>query len=358
MHSIHRSKATVADVILDVQNLHTEFRQNKTVVRAVNGLTYQVNAGEAVAIVGESGSGKSVGVRSLLKLIPRHGEITQGKALFKGRDLLALSDQDLRAVRGKDIAFIFQDAMTALNPTMTLKRQLTEHLLWHGLASKRDAVERAIQAMTDVGLDRPEVRLRQYPFQLSGGMRQRAMIAMAMASRPSLLIADEPTTALDVTLQRQILDILKQKKQEGMSIILITHDLGVARYFCDRVIVMYAGRAVERASMAELLADPAHPYSRGLLDSTLEIGMSGQSLHPIPGNPPNMAAIPAGCPFAPRCPLAEERCRAETQELKPISKDRDVACWKVSEGIVTKTPSAPVQNLPAETAAIVQDSLV
>ncbi len=300
MHSIHRSKHTVADVILDVQNLHTEFRQNKTVVHAVNGLSYQVHAGEAVAIVGESGSGKSVGVRSLLRLIPRHGDIVEGKALFHGTDLLALSEKELRKIRGKDIAFVFQDAMTALNPTMTLKRQLTEHLIWHGVATGDDAVQRAIESMVDVGLDRPEVRLKQYPFQLSGGMRQRAMIAMAMASKPSLLIADEPTTALDVTLQRQILDILKQKKQEGLSIILITHDLGVARYFCDHVIVMYAGRAVEQASMADLLASPAHPYSAGLLDSTLEIGMSGQSLHPIPGNPPNMASIPAGCPFAPR----------------------------------------------------------
>jgi oligopeptide/dipeptide ABC transporter ATP-binding protein len=338
----------VPDVILEVDNLHTEFRQGKTVVRAVNGLSYQVRAGEAVAIVGESGSGKSVGVRSLLKLIPRHGEITQGTARFKGKDLLALSDNDLRAVRGKDIAFVFQDAMTAMNPTMTLKRQLTEHLIWHGLANRSDAVQRAIEAMRDVGLDRPEVRLRQYPFQLSGGMRQRAMIAMALASQPSLLIADEPTTALDVTLQRQILDILKRKKQEGMAIILITHDLGVARYFCDRVIVMYAGKAVERAPMAELLADPAHPYSKGLLDSTLEIGMGGQVLHPIPGNPPNMAAIPAGCPFAPRCPLAEDRCRTETQVLKPIGPGRDVACWKVSEDVVSEPPSSPAEVLEPE----------
>ena len=331
----------MADVILDVQNLHTEFHQNKTVIRAVNGLSYQVHAGEAVAIVGESGSGKSVGVRSLLKLIPRHGEIVQGKALFHGKDLLKLSRKELQDIRGNEIGFIFQDASTALNPTMTLKRQLTEPLLWHRLANRQEAVERAIEAMTDVGLDRPEVRLKQYPFQLSGGMRQRAMIAMAMVSRPSLLIADEPTTALDVTLQRQILDILKAKKLEGLSIILITHDLGVARYFCDRVIVMYAGRAVERASMAELLAEPAHPYSKGLLDSTLEIGMSGQALHPIPGNPPNMAAIPAGCPFAPRCPLAEDRCRVEPQQLVSIGPARDVACWKVSEGIVRHTPSSP-----------------
>jgi len=345
----------VTDAILEVRDLHTEFRQNDAVVRAVNGLSYEVHKGEAVAIVGESGSGKSVGVRSLLKLLPRHGNVTKGQAVFEGRDLLSLTDKDLRAVRGKDIAFVFQDAMTALNPTMTIKRQLTEHLIWHGVATKRDAVQRAIEAMRDVGLDRPEVRLKQYPYQLSGGMRQRAMIAMAMAGRPRLLIADEPTTALDVTLQRQILDILKQKKQEGMSIILITHDLGVARYFCDRVVVMYAGRAVERSPMADLLAHPAHPYAKGLLDSTLEIGMSGQQLHPIPGNPPNMAAIPPGCPFAPRCPLAEDRCRTEPQELRPFGPGRDVACWKVSEGVVTEPPSAPVEELPADAVARVHD---
>jgi oligopeptide/dipeptide ABC transporter ATP-binding protein len=341
----------VTDVILDVQDIHTEFRRDKTVVRAVNGLSYQVHAGEAVAIVGESGSGKSVGVRSLLRLLPSHGKVTQGKALFKGTDLLTLNEKQLRGVRGKDISFVFQDAMTALNPTMTLKRQLTEHLIWHGVADKETATERAIEAMRDVGLDRPEVRLRQYPFQLSGGMRQRAMIAMAMASRPSLLIADEPTTALDVTLQRQILDILKQKKQQGMSIILITHDLGVARYFCDRVIVMYAGKAVERAPMMDLLAAPAHPYSTGLLDSTLEIGMGDHELHPIPGNPPNMAAIPAGCPFAPRCPLAEERCRVEPQRLEPIAPNRDVACWKVSEKLTTATPAAAIQGTGSKATA-------
>jgi oligopeptide/dipeptide ABC transporter ATP-binding protein len=282
--------------------------------------------------VGESGSGKSVSVRSLLRLIPRHGKITSGKAIFNGRDLLAMKEPELRRIRGNEIAFVFQDAMTAMNPTLTLEKQLTEHILWHELAGKREARERAIEAMTDVGLDRAEMRLRQYPFQLSGGMRQRAMIASAMVSRPKLLIADEPTTALDVTLQRQILDILKQKKREGMSIILITHDLGVARYFCDRVIVMYAGRAVERGPMRKLLRSPQHPYTVGLLDSTLEIGSGTDRLQPIPGNPPDMANLPPGCPFAPRCPLAEERCVAEPQSLIKIAAERDVACWKVSEG--------------------------
>ncbi len=339
----------MTETLLDVQDLHTRFIQNETVVQAVNGLSYQVQAGEAVAIVGESGSGKSVGVRSLLRLLPRNGEVTGGKAIFQGTDLLSLSTEQLQKVRGKDISFIFQDAMSALNPTMTLGKQLTEHLLWHGIArSKGEAKQMAIAAMDDVGLDRPEVRLRQYAFQLSGGMRQRAMIAMAMASQPGLLIADEPTTALDVTLQRQILDILKRKKEEGMSIILITHDLGVARYFCDRVIVMYAGRAVERGSTKDLLSTPAHPYTTGLLNSTLEIGMSGQALQSIPGNPPDMARLPKGCPFAPRCPLAEERCVQEPQPLRPIAPGRDAACWKVAEGVDRLEPSHTLADAPAD----------
>lgn len=341
----------MTDILLDVQDLQTRFRQHDTTVHAVNGLSYTVHEGEAVAIVGESGSGKSVGVRSLLRLLPGNGEIVGGKAIFRGTDLLSLSQEQLRRVRGKDISFIFQDAMTALNPTMTLKKQLTEHLLWHGTAKNPgEAVQMAKDAMVDVGLDRPEVRLKQYPFQLSGGMRQRAMIAMAMASNPSLLIADEPTTALDVTLQRQILDILKRKKQEGMSIILITHDLGVARYFCDRVIVMYAGRAIERGSTKDLLTTPAHPYTTGLLNSTLELGMAGADLHPIPGNPPNMARLPKGCTFAARCPIAEERCVQEPQPLRPIASGRDAACWKVAEGVDRVAPARDVvDSRPEET---------
>jgi oligopeptide/dipeptide ABC transporter ATP-binding protein len=339
MRSIHRSNS-VTDLLLDVYDIHTQFTQNEQIIHAVNGLSYQVHKGEAVAIVGESGSGKSVGVRSLLRLLPRNGAVTSGKAIFKGDDLLTRSPEELQQIRGKDVSFVFQDAMSALNPTMPLKKQLTEHLLWHGIAkSNSEAAQMAIDAMVDVGLDRPETRLKQYAFQLSGGMRQRAMIAMAMASRPSLLIADEPTTSLDVTLQRQILDILKRKKQEGMSIILITHDLGVARYFCDRVIVMYAGRAVERGTTKDLLSTPAHPYTTGLLNSTLEIGMAQTDLKPIPGNPPNMARLPHGCPFAPRCPIAEQRCVDEPQPLRPIAPGRDAACWKVAEGVDRVEPT-------------------
>lgn len=328
----------MSDILLNVENLHTEFRQHGSTVHAVNGLSYQLGRGESVAIVGESGSGKSVGVRSLLRLLPTTGHITQGSVTFDGRDLLQLSSEEMRKVRGNDIGFIFQDAMKSLNPTMSLHKQLTEHVIWHGIASKKEAEQRVIEAMKDVGLDRPETRLRQYPFQLSGGQRQRAMIAMALASNPRLLIADEPTTALDVTIQRQILDILKRKQRDGMSIILITHDLGVARYFCDNVVVMYAGKAVERGPMREMLASPAHPYASGLLRSTLELGMDRGQLQSIPGNPPNLSKLPVGCPFAPRCPLAEERCFNEPQVLRPWRDQRDVACWKAPEHTLGEVP--------------------
>lgn len=328
----------MTDILLNVDNLHTEFRQHGSTTHAVNGLSYKLARGESLAIVGESGSGKSVGVRSLMRLLPQTGHITQGTVEFDGKDLLTLSQEELRKVRGNDIGFIFQDAMKSLNPTMTLRKQLTEHVVWHGIARKREAERIVVEAMKDVGLDRPETRLRQYPFQLSGGQRQRAMIAMALASNPRLLIADEPTTALDVTIQRQILDILKRKQKDGMSIILITHDLGVARYFCDNVVVMYAGKAMERGPMKDVLAHPAHPYASGLLNSTLELGMGRGELVSIPGNPPNLAKLPYGCPFAPRCPLAEERCFNEPQELRQWADQRDVACWKAPHETMQEVP--------------------
>lgn len=330
----------MSDLLLKVENLHTRFQQHDTVVHAVNGLSYELKRGESMAIVGESGSGKSVSVRSLLNLLPPSAEITSGTAEFDGVDLIGMSPEDLRKVRGKDISFIFQDAMKSLNPTMQLSKQLTEHLVWHGIARRHEAERIAIEAMKDVGLDRPETRMKQYPFQLSGGQRQRTMIAMAMASNPRLLIADEPTTALDVTIQRQILDILKRKTAEGMSIILITHDLGVARYFCDNVVVMYAGAAVERGPMKDVLQNPAHPYAAGLLNSTLEIDKGKGKLESIPGNPPNLTKLPQGCPFAPRCVLAEERCINEPQELRRWADGRDVACWKAPEQTVGNADEA------------------
>jgi oligopeptide/dipeptide ABC transporter ATP-binding protein len=333
----------VTDVILDVQDIHTEFRRDKTVVRAVNGLSYQVHAGEAVAIVGESGSGKSVGVRSLLRLLPSHGKVTQGKALFKGTDLLTLNEKQLRGVRGKDISFVFQDAMTALNPTMTLKRQLTEHLIWHGVADKETATERAIEAMRDVGLDRPEVRLRQYPFQLSGGMRQRAMIALALACDPDVIVADEPTTALDVMIQAQILELLGGIARDfGMGIILVTHDLGVVAQVCDRVVVMYGGIVAEENDAATLFRDPQHPYTQQLLGSFPDVAHPDRALRGIPGTPPRLDAMPAGCRFAPRCPLAFDRCQVEVPSDYPAAGGR-ASCFLLDP--------AEMQPLPAVEAS-------
>jgi oligopeptide/dipeptide ABC transporter ATP-binding protein len=328
------SKATPQDLLLRVDDLRVEFRRDRAEpVQAVAGVSFDVEPGKALAIVGESGSGKSVTVRSLLRLLPRTARVTAGTAIFGGRDLLSLSEREIRKIRGRDIGIVFQNAMEAMNPTLTLERQLTEHLLWHGICSRAEAKQRAVQALGDVGIPNPERRIRVYPFQLSGGMRQRAMIAMAMITRPSLLIADEPTTAVDVTVQRQLLDLLAEQKDRGTGVIMITHDLGVARHFCDDAVVMYAGKVAERAPTLELLDAPKHPYSRGLLSSSVEVGSRDRPLVPIPGSPPDLAHRPAGCPFRPRCPEAEpDRC-AQEQELITLAPSRAAACWKVAEAL-------------------------
>jgi len=318
------------DVLLGVRDLRTTFQRDGEALTAVDGVTFDVHPGQALAIVGESGSGKSVTVRSVMRVLPRTARVTSGEARFGGHDLLALSERDMRRIRGREIGMVFQSAMEAMNPTLTLERQLTEHLLWHGLCTKAEARKRAVRALGDVGIPEPEKRIRTYPFQLSGGMRQRAMIAMAMVTEPALLIADEPTTAVDVTVQRQILDLLAGLKERGTGIIMITHDLGVARYFCDDAVVMYAGRVVERAPTRELLDDPRHPYTVGLIGSSVEVGGRGQPLAPIPGSPPDLTRRPEGCSFHPRCSRAEwPRCHAE-QELLSIGPGRQAACWKVA----------------------------
>ncbi|GAA2756736.1 ABC transporter ATP-binding protein [Actinopolymorpha rutila] len=352
--------------LLSVRDLHVHFRRGKEILRAVDGVSFDLHAGRALAVVGESGSGKTVTARSLLRLLPRNARIADGQVWFNHaagsrdgdqhanrgdrpggrgrrdrgaagpRDLLRLGEREMRRVRGRNIGMVFQNAMEAMNPTLTLERQLTEHLLWHGICGKAEARDRAVRALGDVGIPEPERRIRTYPFQLSGGMRQRAMIAMAMLTQPALLIADEPTTAVDVTVQRQILDLLVEVKNRGTGIVMITHDLGVARYFCDDVVVMYAGRVVERASTPDLLDTPRHPYSVGLLGSCVEIGDRGRALAPIQGAPPDLARRPQGCAFHPRCGMAEApRCLTD-QPLLPLGGDgsggtggREAACWKV-----------------------------
>lgn len=320
------------DLLLRVDDLRVQFQRDRAApLQAVAGVSFQLEPGKALAIVGESGSGKSVTVRSLMRLLPRTARITAGSARFGGKDLLALPEREIRRIRGRDIGIVFQNAMEAMNPTLTLERQLTEHLLWHGICDRHEAKKRAVQALGDVGIPNPERRIRVYPFQLSGGMRQRAMIAMAMITKPALLIADEPTTAVDVTVQRQLLDLLAEQKERGTGVIMITHDLGVARHFCDEAVVMYAGKVVENAPTLGLLDDPKHPYSKGLLSSSVEVGTRERPLVPIPGSPPDLAHRPSGCPFQPRCSEADpDRCARE-QELITLSATRSAACWRVAE---------------------------
>lgn len=320
------------DALLQVRDLKVQFRASKKgpELKAVDGISYDLHRGEALAIVGESGSGKSVGVRALLGLVADNGRISGGTAHFAGQDLLAMSRSKLQRIRGKEIGMVFQDAMQALNPTLTLEKQLVEHQLWHRLCDRHTAVERSIEMLGKMGIPQPERRIKAYPFELSGGLRQRAMIAMSMVTNPTVLIADEPTTAVDVTLQRQILDLLAEIKREGTAIIMITHDLGVARDLCDRVAVMYGGKIVEHAEMANFLTEARHPYAKGLLNSTVEVGDLDRELSPIKGTPPSLRDLPTGCAFRPRCSLAEERC-AEPQELLQVSDRHTAACWKVVE---------------------------
>ena len=320
--------------LLSVRDLKTHFRTAGGVVKAVDGISYDLGQGEALAIVGESGSGKSVSVKSLTHLIRPPGKVVGGEAFFGGRDLLKMAPGDIRKIRGREIGMVFQDPMSTLNPTITVGRQIMEPLLWHGLANRKEAAERAQELLALVGIPAPKQRLNEYPFQFSGGMRQRVMIAMAIACQPKLLIADEPTTALDVTVQAQILDLLADMRERlGMSIVLITHDFGVAARFCDRVIVMYAGRVAEEASIDTFLNRPSHPYSRGLLNSTLEVGRERTALEPIPGSPPNMVRPPSGCPFHPRCASASARCVTDVPVLSDVGTAHRVACWHPQEEV-------------------------
>lgn len=319
--------------LLDVKDLHTNFYTSSGVVRAVNGVSLYVNPGEVVGVVGESGCGKTVTMRSVMRIIPSPpGRIDSGQILFKNQDLLKLSDEQIRRIRGKEIAMVFQDPMTSLNPVLTVGRQITEILTEHMQMDKTDAWLKAEELLNIVGIPHPKIWVREYPHQLSGGMRQRVMIAMALACNPDLLIADEPTTALDVTIQLQIVNLVKRLQQQiGLSVIWITHDLGVVARLIDRVMVMYAGYIVESASVKELYKRPTHPYTKALLSSLPRIDASGKRrLNSIPGQPPDLSTTIIGCPFAPRCSYAVETCTQENPKLETIADGHHVACWEIS----------------------------
>jgi oligopeptide transport system ATP-binding protein len=324
-------------MLLEVRNLHTMFATSDGIVNAVNGISYTLKPGEALGLVGESGCGKSVSALSLMRLIPNPpGKITHGEIIFNGRDLLKLSDEQIRRVRGKEIAMIFQDPMTSLNPVLTIGRQISEALELHENMNPSQARERTIELLELVGIPSARSRVNDYPHQFSGGMRQRVMIAMALSCNPKLLIADEPTTALDVTIQAQILDLIARLRKEfGMAVILITHDLGVVAGVCERINVMYAGHIVESGRSEELFANPRHPYTLGLLRSVPRIDQPRKErLIPIEGLPPDLIDAPPGCPFAPRCAFALERCLEENPELETVGPAHVAACWvDVTKGV-------------------------
>jgi oligopeptide/dipeptide ABC transporter ATP-binding protein len=316
--------------LLEVQGLKTYFFTYRGLVKAVDGISFSLGKGKVLGLVGESGCGKSVTTLSILRLVSSPGRIVQGKILFKGEDLLDKSEREMEEIRGKDIAMIFQEPMISLNPVFTIGVQTSELIQFHEKVSKALALERVVEMFRLVGLPNPEEVLSQYPHQLSGGMCQRVMIAMMLACKPELLIADEPTTALDVTIQAQILDLIQQIKEKlRTSIIFISHDMGVVSEVCDRVGIMYAGKIVEIGSVEKLLSQPAHPYTIGLLNTIPKIGEKQEKLPTIPGIVPDLINLPPGCRFHPRCLFAEERCRSSEPELQDIGEERGVACFRM-----------------------------
>ncbi len=316
--------------VLEVKDLHVSFHTYAGEVKAVRGVNFNVGEGETVAIVGESGSGKSVTAKSIMKLLPSPPvKYKQGTIAFQGKNLLDVPEKEMQRIRGNQISMIFQDPMTSLNPTSKIGSQIMEAILKHNDMSKKAAVEKAIDMLKLVGIPQPDKRVNQYPHEFSGGMRQRAMIAMALACNPRLLIADEPTTALDVTIQAQILELMKKiQKETGTSIILITHDLGVVAEVADRVVVMYAGQVVETGTVKELFANPQHPYTIGLLNSIPRLDMDKkQPLSPIIGTPPDLIDPPKGCPFYARCQYAMRVCKDNDPDLEEVKPNQLAACW-------------------------------
>ena len=314
-------------MMLEVKDLHTHFRTMDGVVKAVDGVSFEIAPGASVGIVGESGSGKSVTSLSIMRLIEPPGWIAGGQILFRGRDLATLSDSEMQKIRGDDISMVFQEPMTALNPVYTVGDQVAEIVRVHRKISRRDSMKRAVDLFKMVGIPAAERRVNDYPHNLSGGMRQRVMIAMALANEPDLLILDEPTTALDVTIQAQILELVKNlRKEVNTAVLLITHDIGVIAEMSDEVIVMYGGKVMEHARVEQLISDPKHPYTKGLLASIPSLGMKNQRLNVIAGAVPNPLNMPPGCPFAPRCPYVMDVCMT-MPELKSLEDGRQVFCW-------------------------------
>ncbi|MEK6992085.1 ABC transporter ATP-binding protein [Paenibacillus sp. FSL K6-1566] len=326
----------MTQTLLEVKGLKTEFKRDGSSVLAVAGVDFHINKGEVLGLVGESGCGKSVTSLSIMRLLKdTPGRIAGGSVLFEGKDLVQLPEKDMRRYRGNELAMIFQEPMTSLNPVLRIGKQLEESIMLHLGYGRKKAREHAIESLKLVGIPRADEVVDDYPHQLSGGMRQRVMIAMAMACNPKLLIADEPTTALDVTIQAQILELMNRlKKEQNMGMLLITHDLGVVAEMCDRVVVMYAGRVVEEASVTELFENPQHPYTKGLIASVPKLRQKVRRLESIPGNVPDLRNMPPGCKFAPRCPYVMERCLSQEPQLLPVANeaDRKSRCWLTQEG--------------------------
>mgnify|MGYP003200742183 FL=1 len=318
----------MSENILSVQNLHTSFHTDKGEVKAVNGVTFNLEKGKILGIVGESGSGKSVTAYSIMRILEKNGRITEGKILYKGQDIAEFSEKQMREFRGKCCSIIFQDPMTSLNPVFTVGNQLREAIELHTDRKGKEAEARAIEMLTLVGVNEPEKRVKQYPYELSGGMRQRVMIAMALACEPDILIADEPTTALDVTIQAQILELMQSlQKKLGMAIIMVTHDLGVIADMCDEIIVMYGGRVCERGTAEDIFYRPHHEYTKGLLRSIPNVDRIGEKLIPIPGTPINLLNMPKGCAFCPRCEEAMKICIEEQPPEMQMPDGHFASCW-------------------------------
>ncbi|WP_273483052.1 ABC transporter ATP-binding protein [Desulforamulus ruminis] len=324
----------MTETLLQVKDLKTHFFLEDGVVPAVDGVSFHLNRGETLAVVGESGSGKSITATSIMRLIPSPpGRIVEGEILFNGNDLLKMTEKAMRGIRGNRISMIFQEPMTSLNPVFRVGQQISESLILHQGLNKKEALEKSVEMLRLTGIPSPEKRVHDFPHQMSGGMRQRVMIAMALCCRPELLIADEPTTALDVTIQAQILELmLELKEQLGMAIMMITHDLAVVAEMADRAVVMYCGKLVEESPVLDLFDKPLHPYTRGLLKSIPGVEDQKEKLYMIEGMVPPLTHLPAGCAFAPRCPEAQPRCHQERPTLREISPGRRVSCWLYKGG--------------------------